>query len=815
MDYLPPIVISVWGEAREFRSTLADVVASLRAMPDKKTVIFGADGRPLAAAVGEAEAELDALDARVVEPTIRPRVDYGGLGLLASARTTAGASAIASALGLALADRGGGGNGGGGGWGRLLWGGITGGFAGFAGLGSLGSFLGLGAEHATFTGLGLGASAVQAGIGGGLLGLGALGVGGVGFGTDLAGFGQAAGDIKTVNSDLSSLNQAIALYGKNSQQAAQAQTQLNYDLGSFSPVARQAVLGAAQTAQQFKAMFDQATGLAEKYGAQILTQLMQTGEKFLPVIGQFASQNMVIIQRTMQPLMSWLTDSSRMGGLGIFTDLEQLFQKDLPTGMHALTQGIELFAKTVDVAAQYTGPFLTAIDNFLTRTNTTGFSRWAAEIGTLIGTFRTWLDLFITVGKTIWDVFQPAAGAAAAIVQTITGLFSQLNQFLTSSGMKNALSQLFNAHLLQITQGFAPLLQAVLQLLEPVVQGLVQFLTVGAQVGTRILQALTPAVKALQPIFTALGPLIATVGRAMATLLSGAVRALAPLVVTLAQGLSSLLVPILNTVNRVLVSLMPVFTQVANALGPVIAPLVSALGQLFTALLPPLTKVIEQLGPILTPAITKLGNQLVTAMSQGLTPFLQALTPLVPAFSKVLVALLPLIPALTKLFVTVIEQSVIPNLPQMNQLLVAMTKLLTNKELVPAINAIAGALTAMANAASGALNLLSAVGLASGKGGGLPGLVGRGISDVGSFLGIGGHALGTGFAPGGWSLVGERGPELMRVPWGASIIPARQTQRMLSYGGNQTNHITVKTITNASSRRISRDIAWELRGIRY
>jgi phage-related protein len=45
-----------------------------------------------------------------------------------------------------------------------------------------------------------------------------------------------------------------------------------------------------------------------------------------------------------------------------------------------------------------------------------------------------------------------------------------------------------------------------------------------------------------------------------------------------------------------------------------------------------------------------------------------------------------------------------------------------------------------------------------------------------------GFAGGTSFAPGGFAMVGEQGPELMYVPRGAQIYPASQTQQMLSGG---------------------------------
>ena len=96
-----------------------------------------------------------------------------------------------------------------------------------AGVGSLGSLAGFGPEHLLMTLLGIGGSAAGGAIGGGLLAGGALGVAGVGMGTDLAGIGQAAGDIKATYASMQSLNTAIAAYGQNSAQAVAAQSTLN------------------------------------------------------------------------------------------------------------------------------------------------------------------------------------------------------------------------------------------------------------------------------------------------------------------------------------------------------------------------------------------------------------------------------------------------------------------------------------------------------------------------------------------------------------------------------------------------------------
>src|ERR1035441_6281135 len=143
-----------------------------------------------------------------------------------------------------------------------MWGG--GGIMGIgAGIGSIMSLAGFGLEHLVTTAVGLIGSAAGGLLGGGLLAAGSLGVGAVGLGTDLAGIGQAMGDIKNVTTAMTALNTAISTYGATSTQAAVAQAQLNLAESSFSPIAHANVVAAALQIQTFKAMFDQFTGQAE------------------------------------------------------------------------------------------------------------------------------------------------------------------------------------------------------------------------------------------------------------------------------------------------------------------------------------------------------------------------------------------------------------------------------------------------------------------------------------------------------------------------------------------------------------------------
>lgn len=65
--------------------------------------------------------------------------------------------------------------------------------------------------------------------------------------------------------------------------------------------------------------------------------------------------------------------------------------------------------------------------------------------------------------------------------------------------------------------------------------------------------------------------------------------------------------------------------------------------------------------------------------------------------------------------------------------------------------------------------------------------------------GAGGFASGTDFAPGGATLVGERGAEMVTLPRGAKVHRADQTRKM--GGGNTTINITVPMMTGSANER--------------
>jgi SLT domain-containing protein len=53
------------------------------------------------------------------------------------------------------------------------------------------------------------------------------------------------------------------------------------------------------------------------------------------------------------------------------------------------------------------------------------------------------------------------------------------------------------------------------------------------------------------------------------------------------------------------------------------------------------------------------------------------------------------------------------------------------------------------------------------------------------------YAGGTDFARGGWSLVGERGPEVVHLPRGAQVIPNSALHSKAGRTINVTNYFTI------------------------
>jgi hypothetical protein len=75
-----------------------------------------------------------------------------------------------------------------------------------------------------------------------------------------------------------------------------------------------------------------------------------------------------------------------------------------------------------------------------------------------------------------------------------------------------------------------------------------------------------------------------------------------------------------------------------------------------------------------------------------------------------------------------------------------------------------------------------------------------------------GFALGTNFAPGGLTLVGENGPELVNLPRGSQVLNNRETNQTLSGGGGASVTINggLHVHNEMDEQRLIRNLGWRL-----
>lgn len=355
-----------------------------------------------------------------------------------------------------------------------------GGLFGLAQAGSLAGLAGLGPERVLTTLAGLAGFIGAASAGAALIATAVVGVAGVGMATDMAGLGQAASDIKGLYADQTALNTAIGLYGPKSAQAAAAQKQYNYDLSQMPAVARKSIQGAVAAIEGFKVKFDLATGPAENIGAQIITQFVKAVDPLLPEIGKAALANMKIIQKALQPFFTWLDSVKPGGGIAVLTKIEDVFTRNLPNSMKALTAGFEDLANVIAYLAPMTGKITADLAKFFTSIGTptpppmptmhpgesmkayaNAMKVWQTQVAnsqyglsnSAMSHINKWIadwHVLVTFVKAVIDaalaIDKASAGTGKSIFTTLTGMLDSFTKWANSKTGHAELNTLMTAH---------------------------------------------------------------------------------------------------------------------------------------------------------------------------------------------------------------------------------------------------------------------------------------------------------------------------------------------------------------------------------
>lgn len=321
---------------------------------------------------------------------------------------------------------------------------------------------------------------------------------------------------------------------------------------------------------------------------------------------------------------------------------------------------------------------------------------------------------------------------------------------------------------------------------------------------------------ALQPAISALAPVLGQVAEALAPVLTALGSALAPVITALIPVVQALAPP-LGMILTVLGQLLVPIAGLVAALAPVVGLFAQMAASVLAALLPALTPLIT----VLTQVVTMIGTalkpvvaEITTILQQNAQVFgslLQALVPILPALGQLLIAVLPLLPvilelatlqlrlvaALTPVITKVLEFAavLIDKVAGAVQVVVGFIR----DELVPWFEKLPGRIAGAVDAIVGFFRDLP------GKiGGFLEGvfeplwtgfkrfvnMIIRGWNglhfdipevDLGPIGKVGGGrirvpqipylAQGGDVMAGGLAVVGDRGPELLNLPAGATVTP--------------------------------------------
>lgn len=582
-DLLPPVIVRIIGTDKDLLSSLAEAKTALEdfAKNDyrvKLTATLGA----LLASVEKVTREADAYAA--AHP-IEMQATLPGLSPLAAkliAETAAlQATADAHPIEIPISTSGGflSGLGGGlsAGLGGLLGsilpmlfksgggGGILGAIPGLGGIagalpgGLIPAAAGLGTESLVIGPLmGLVGSMVGAIVGAGFLGLGAGGVGAVGFGTNAAGIGQGIADIQKYRTALAQLNTAIATYGPTSTAATQAQKHLNFVLSQMPQVAQGPIVALSNTVTAMATLWDKATGPAEAKGLHILTELAHVVERFFTTIGKFSSQNMSILTKGIKPLFNWLGTT----GLKIFTNLENVFQKNMPKGITAMVNGLELLFKIITDVSPSLGHFVTMIAHFLKKLNTSTQGKLKAFINTMIGDFDAWFGFvkqLAGLGKTVLPL---VAHLGTMMVNTI---FTPIVKGIRSFVQQNAgvLKQFFTNHK-NLMGGIGTVIKNLMPIVGQLILGFIGLANALRPLTTAGLKQVASLIKDLDTVFMIIADFLSgniAAGAAQSVRFGGHIAKQ----VTAGAGHA----PRLGTAGNPLTALKNVYTLVTKAIGKV------------------------------------------------------------------------------------------------------------------------------------------------------------------------------------------------------------------------------------------------------
>lgn len=440
----------------------------------------------------------------------------------------------------------------------------------------------------------------------------------------------------------------------------------------------------------------------------------------------------------------------------------------------------------------------------------------------------------LVIIKNIFQAAGVEGGSMLSVVREITGALKDWTSIPENMAPLKAMFDGFKTGVGGMFQSLFDGLKGALPMISQLLQAIGSaFAVIGPPIGelvAALVKALLPAVTALLPHVAHFAALLGTAlanaikhlpleqfAKILGEILDAVAPLLSPLadlvgaVLTLAIPLANIIAMVAKSLAPILQKLIPIVTQIAGELGQYLADASQKLFEALEPVIPILVQVADQLGKALLEAIQQMMPSMLK-MIDAWVGLLPAITPLIPVVADMITTILPIIPIFFQIYATLLS-FVIPIIGELIKILVWVAKEVIENIVIPTVKFLVARFQDLANVFS------SVVGWIKDKGGDLlgwfkdlPGALRDKLSGLEEMIkgpfkagfnavarlwnnsigGIGFHAPswvpgvgGKGWTfpnmpylakggtamTGGLAMVGERGPEILDLPRGASVIP--------------------------------------------
>ncbi len=423
----------------------------------------------------------------------------------------------------------------------------------------------------------------------------------------------------------------------------------------------------------------------------------------------------------------------------------------------------------------------------------------------LMGVFETLQPVFPVI---LGALVQLANVVAGTLGSAITALMPSISLLVDAFGQ--VLAQVLPALvpvIALIGQTFAQLVPDIEPIIETLVGALAPILIALAPVVTTLIKALLPLISAVLPLFSSI------------------LQAVAPLVTTLAQAIAPLITALLPPLQQIIGAITPIFATLAQVLTPIVQAILPIFSTLLNALLPVIAPLVQMFADLITP-ILGLISPLLQLVGTILTPLLQLLEPLIQAVLPILMqmftALIPIVVGVGQALGDILGPAITAITKILGDVIQFITDVFQGKwsaawQDIQNIgkDSLQGLMQFGTGIINGLVDLIN----------GLTGSINNVTKDVGipaipkiPHIPVPHLAVGGTLTAAGTVLVGEMGPELLKLPRGAQVQPldyAADVQAAGSRGGGVIVKQTIQTIDPMAASQLSvQQLAATLGGLR-